>query len=166
MLKTRPNIWKFKMTFRTLINSLACVAALVLNLAHADGKHHFAFGSPAEASMVTRTIHVQANDQMRLLFDTQDIRVGDVVRFVVRNTGAVPHEFGIGDETSQRQHAEEMMQMPDMVHADANVVTLKPGETKVLIWSFKNLRQKNLVFACNVPGHYQAGMVLRLHVKP
>jgi len=52
-----------------------------------------------------------------------------------------------------------------MTHDDPNVVSLKPGETKTLIWSFKHMTQTKLVFACNVPGHYQAGMFVRLTVK-
>jgi uncharacterized cupredoxin-like copper-binding protein len=126
---------------------------------------HFSFGAPGKASEVTKTIHVQATDQMRLIFDSEDIRSGDVVKFVVTNKGAMAHEFGVADEAGQRAHAQEMMQMPMMTHDDPNVVSLKPGETKTLIWSFKHMTQTKLVFACNVPGHYQAGMFVRLTVK-
>lgn len=43
-----------------------------------------------------------------------------------------------------------------MVHDDPNAVFVQPGETKELIWRFD--RVQNLQFACNVPGHSQAGM--------
>lgn len=49
-----------------------------------------------------------------------------------------------------------MLQQPDMGHADGNAVLVKPGETKELIWTFSDAQ--NLEFACNLPGHYQAGM--------
>ena len=48
-----------------------------------------------------------------------------------------------------------MRQMPDMIHQDGNTVTVKSGETKVLTWEFKS---GDVVFACNVPGHFEAGM--------
>lgn len=145
------------------------VGAVVFLLALSPGyaaatphSHATAYGSPGLASDVNKTIHVQATDQMRLLFDSTQIRVGDVVRFVVTNSGKVPHEFGIMDQAGQRQHAQEMMQMPMMEHQDANMVSLKPGETRTLIWSFKQVKTRNLVFACNLPGHYQSGMFVRL----
>lgn len=139
---------------------LAASVSVYAGQMHHD--HTTAYGRPGLASEVNKTIHVQATDQMRLQFDSTQIRVGDVVRFVVTNSGKVPHEFGIMDPAGQRQHAQEMMQMPMMAHHDANVVSLKPGETRVLIWSFKHLKARDLVFACNLPGHYQSGMFVRL----
>ena len=43
-----------------------------------------------------------------------------------------------------------------MVHHDGNTVTVKPGETKELTWKFKG--NSDVVFACNIPGHFEAGM--------
>ena len=153
------------MKFRLLMTTVVFIACLPFYAAQAHEPHHFSFGSPAKAAAVTKTIHVRATDQMRLIFDSEDIRVGDVVAFVVTNTGAIPHEFGVADEAGQREHAQEMMRMPTMAHVDPNVISLKPGETRTLVWSFKNLGQRQLVFACNVPGHYSAGMFVRVTVK-
>ena len=50
-----------------------------------------------------------------------------------------------------------------MGHDDPNSVLLNPGETKELVWKFSEARAW-LEFACNVPGHYQAGMVGRFRV--
>lgn len=153
------------MKLRTLMASVCLTGLLPFYAAQAHTMQTFAFGRPAKASAATRTIHVKATDQMRLVFDSQDIRSGEVVKFIVTNTGVLPHEFGIADEAGQRAHAQEMAQMPNMVHDDPNVITLKPGETKTLVWSFNNLRQHQLMFACNVPGHFQSGMFVRLSVK-
>ena len=49
-----------------------------------------------------------------------------------------------------------------MKHDDPNSVLLRPGETKELIWRFAG--GMTLEFACNVPGHYEAGMVGELKV--
>lgn len=155
------------MTSPTLAATLAALVLAVPCAAHAVGTHphRFAFGEPAKAADATKTIHVEANDQMKLVFDNADIRRGEVVAFVVKNTGTVPHEFGIADEAGQAEHQREMASMPGMKHEDPNVVSLAPGETKTLVWRFDVARATPIVFACNVPGHYQAGMFTRLTVK-
>jgi uncharacterized cupredoxin-like copper-binding protein len=48
----------------------------------------------------------------------------------------------------------------DMGHDDPNSILLNPGESKELVWRFGE-QVDGLEFACNVPGHYQAGMVGR-----
>ena len=56
------------------------------------------------------------------------------------------------------------MDMPGMKHDDPNSVLVEPGKTAELTWTFT--RADNLEFACNVPGHYQAGMVGKVKVSP
>lgn len=43
-----------------------------------------------------------------------------------------------------------------MRHDDANSVLVEPGKSAELTWAFD--KATRLEFACNVPGHYQAGM--------
>jgi uncharacterized cupredoxin-like copper-binding protein len=50
-----------------------------------------------------------------------------------------------------------------MKHDDPNSVLVEPGKTAELTWTFS--KATNLEFACNVPGHYQAGMVGKLTVS-
>lgn len=136
---------------------LGTLLALPL-LAQAHPVSHTDYGHPASANQVTRTIRVEANDQMQLRFSPGKIHEGDVVRFIVHNSGKIPHEFSIGDAASQQQHRAEMRAMPDMQHDDPNVITLAPGQTKELVWAFSKLKQHHIVFACNIPGHAEAGM--------
>lgn len=49
-----------------------------------------------------------------------------------------------------------MRSMPNMKHTDGNTVSLKSGENKELTWMF--MGGKEVIFACNVAGHYDAGM--------
>jgi uncharacterized cupredoxin-like copper-binding protein len=56
------------------------------------------------------------------------------------------------------------MPMAGMTHDDPNSVLVEPGKTAELTWTFSGTR--DLEFACNVPGHYQAGMVGTLKVAP
>jgi uncharacterized cupredoxin-like copper-binding protein len=120
----------------------------------------FAFGAPGKAAAVDRTIRIKARD---VSFDVKSVtvKVGETVRFIVANEGAADHEFTLGDAATQAAHRQEMLEMGDMDmghahHGDANAVFLKSGETKELVWRFGKAGQ--IEFACNVPGHYEAGM--------
>lgn len=55
--------------------------------------------------------------------------------------------------------------MPNMIHEDDNTITIKPGETKRLTWKFKASSKYNeVVFSCNIPGHFEAGMYKKVKV--
>jgi len=132
---------------------------------HMNHGHHMgsASGESAKLEEVTKTIHLDAADEMKFNFKQQlDISKGDVVKFVVTNTGKINHEFSIGNESEQEKHRAMMRNMPDMVHEDGNSITVKPGETKELIWKFHG--DPKVVFACNIPGHSEAGMMHRMTV--
>lgn len=50
-----------------------------------------------------------------------------------------------------------------MQHNDPNSVLLEPGAREELIWTFS--KTTGLEFACNVPGHYQAGMFGKVEIR-
>ena len=50
-----------------------------------------------------------------------------------------------------------------MGHSHSNSVLLAPKEKKNLIWKFHNT--SSIEIACNVPGHYQAGMIAKVTIK-
>lgn len=157
------------------------VAFLALSgVAHGDAGHGKGpkIGSPANADEATRTIKIEMTDN-RYDHGQIDLRKGEVVRFVVHNGGQLVHEFNIGTREMHAAHQDEMLKMMQsgqmsptkmkhghggmMGHDDPNSVLLNPGETKELVWRFENATD-GLEFACNVPGHYQAGMVGRFRV--
>lgn len=125
------------------------------------GGHGFSFGEPGQMSEVNRTIRVTASDT-DFNFEQLHIHAGETIRFVVTNGGELDHDFTIGPAALQEQHRQEMMDMMSgeegmaKMHNDPNAVFVKPGETKELIWTFTDVQ--DLEFACNVPGHYEAGM--------
>ncbi|TJZ73112.1 cupredoxin domain-containing protein [Chitiniphilus eburneus] len=149
---------------------LAPLFALVLGTAFAAGDHghgghgdarQYTFGSPGQDSAVTRTIEVSAGDDMKFTYSPPltGIKQGETIRFVIRNTGKLAHEFSVGDAASQRAHALMMKKMPDMKHADdPSAVSLAPGQTGHLVWRFDKAMSGDVIFACQVPGHYDAGM--------
>lgn len=148
----------------------------------------FAFGHPATADQATRTVEVELGD-MYFAPRALQVKAGETVRFVLINKGQLPHEFNLGDAAMHARHQQEMLAMPGgmdhakmehgnmshmtmnhdgmmhgggMSHDDANVVMVAPGKTAELTWTFT--QSTPIEFACNVPGHYQAGMVGKLTI--
>ena len=60
---------------------------------------------------------------------------------------------------------EKMKQMakknPSMSHSHSNSVLLSPGEKGELVWKFSN--KAKIEAACNVPGHYEVGMIAKIN---
>ena len=114
-------------------------------------------GMPGEELKADRSIEVDASDDMRFIHSPLKIKTGETIKFVISNKGAINHEFSIGTKSEHMQHGKMMMNMPDMHHGPGgNAVTVLPGETATLTWTFK--RAVEVEAACNIPGHYQAGM--------
>lgn len=124
---------------------------------------HFSFGEPGRTSQVTETIHIRALDTMRFSPSRVHVAPGATVRFVVTDAGHLEHEFVIGNAREQAEHEREMEAHPNMPMHDPNGVSLKPGETRSIIWHFPD-RAMVLEYACHEPGHFAAGMVGRIVV--
>ncbi|QXI35215.1 cupredoxin domain-containing protein [Pseudomonas promysalinigenes] len=150
----------------------------------------FAFGEPAPAASATRTVEVVLKD---IAFEPKslDVKAGETVRFVLINEGRLPHEFNLGDKAMHAAHQKEMLAMQGQLfnggvqqgrdhsqmahgagtamdhgahgHAGGNTVLVAPGQRAELTWTFR--KAAPIEFACNVPGHYQAGMVGVLNIE-
>ncbi len=126
---------------------------------HGHGAHHgeSIAGKPGKEKDVDRVVNVEANDAMRFVHEPFKIKNGETIKFVISNKGAVPHEFAIGTKDEHMEHGEMMMKNPNMHHGPGgNAITIAPGETENLIWTFEEAWEVEA--ACNIPGHYQAGM--------
>ncbi|MDH3762428.1 MAG: cupredoxin family protein [Gammaproteobacteria bacterium] len=124
---------------------------------HSHGNETFSVGKPGHGRP-DRQIRVSMTDNMRFTFEPrlESLRHGQTIEFIVRNDGQLAHEFSIGNAEDQVKHAEMMRKMPDMKHQDPNTVSLGPGEQARLLWQF--MGKDTVVFACNIPGHFEAGM--------
>ena len=178
------------MTLRNRLALAACVLAFSVSAVASPGSHAD-IGHPAAAASATRTVNIEMTD---LAFSpkTLELKAGETVRFVLVNKGQLLHEFNLGDAAMHAEHQKEMLKMQQsgamtttgmhhagmdhgamgqgsmpmagMTHDDPNSVLVEPGKTAELTWTFSGTR--DLEFACNVPGHYQAGMVGTLKVAP
>ena len=166
--------------------ALALAALMTAPATFAAGTHagchgeEAAIGAAANASAASRTVEVAMYDNY---YEPGEITVepGETVRFVVTNKGQLVHEFNVGTAAMHAAHQDEMMMMVQhgvleadkinhdmmnmdmggghvMKHDDPNSVLLEPGQTSEVVWTFPSDASVHLQFACNVPGHYQAGM--------
>tara|TARA_R110002049_G_scaffold119991_4_gene274345 strand:+ start:2788 stop:3411 length:624 start_codon:yes stop_codon:yes gene_type:complete len=133
---------------------------------HGEGMGHgeSIVGKPGSEDNVTKVVKVEATDQMRFIYEPFEAKAGETVKFVVTNTGKIMHEFAVGTKAEHKEHGKVMMANPNMRHgSSASMVSVDPGKTEVLIWEFGKPISAQL--ACNVPGHYQAGMHSDIKIK-
>lgn len=111
----------------------------------------------AAPTVAAQRVEVSLTDQMRIEPESMTVPAGVPVTFVVTNVGSIDHEFYLGDEDMQMHHEEEMAEMGGMMgHDEENGISVEPGQTKELTWTFD---MGDLWLAgCHVPGHYPAGM--------
>ncbi len=106
-------------------------------------------------------IRVVLSDTMRIAPDPIAVKAGEEITFVVTNEGVIVHEFFVGNEEEQAEHAEEMA-MGGMSHGHDNALSLEAGETGTLKMTFGE--PGTLLIGCHEPGHYEAGMKATLTV--
>lgn len=150
-----------RLALGTLVLALAAPAFAddmhAMHMQHGQGNAAAtAIGEAGDDALATRTVDVDMRDTMRFSPATITVRRGDTVRFVVTNNGKVRHEMTLGTASALAEHAKMMQQMPDMKHAEANAVTVDPGQRKTLVWHFT--QPGTVEFACLEPGHFEAGM--------
>jgi uncharacterized cupredoxin-like copper-binding protein len=140
--------------------SLAIAAVLGLVITACSGTGSTAPpSSPAAsptpaASTSAQRVEVTLTDAMRMEPATVTVPAGVPVTFVVTNSGAIEHEFYLGDEAAQNEHEQEM-QAGGMMHDDPNGISVAPGETKELTHTFE---AGDTLAGCHVAGHYAGGM--------
>ena len=141
-------------------------------------------GSKGKIEDVTRTIQVKMYDNYYEP-NSFNIKKGETIKFEVINAGELVHEFNIANAMMHKKHQPEMEKMVEneilladsidkdkmkkmakidksMGHSHSNSVLLEPNEKGEIVWKFENA--VNIEVACNVPGHYQAGMIAAVNL--
>ena len=142
-------------------------------------------GEKGSPNSVDRTINIKMFDNY---YEPNIIQVkkGETIKFVVQNLGEMVHEYNIATKEMHIKHQPEMQKLVeneilladkiDMVkmkkmskkdhslsHSHANSIMLEPKKTGELIWKFT--KDLDLEIACNVPGHYESGMVGKININ-
>jgi uncharacterized cupredoxin-like copper-binding protein len=116
------------------------------------------------SSAPIRTVDIDMED-IAFQPGTFTAQQGERVRFVFHNRGQLPHDAFIGDAEAQVVHEQRMRKGDDDrhgMHGDGDAVTVDPGKTSSLIYTFK--RSGAVEIGCHQPGHYAAGMKVAVTV--
>ena len=137
-------------------------------------------GDPAE---VVKVIKVKMYDNY---YEPSEFKIkkNQTIKFIVYNYGEFVHEFNIATKEMHLKHQPEMMKMVEneilltdridkkkmkemskkdnsMSHSHSNSVLVEPNTSAEIIWKFNT--EAKLEAACNVPGHYEAGMIAKIN---
>ncbi len=140
-------------------------------------------GEKGKESEVDRIIEIKMFDNY---FEPNqiDIKKGETIKFIVINLGDLVHEFNIANKEMHIQHQSEMMKMIEneillgdtidhkkmkemakidhsMSHSHSNSILLEPNMSGEIIWKFSS--NIKLEAACNIPGHYESGMIAAIN---
>jgi len=151
-------------TFRTTARTTTAALALVM-LAACGGGHDDHSAASTDTSepdqLPARVVEVTMAD---IRFDTESLAVaaGETIEFRFTNNGEIPHDAFIGDAAAQAQHDLEMAGMDGQDHSMPGGVTVQPGATESLTYTFGEAGE--LEIGCHQPGHYAAGMKIDVTV--
>ena len=153
------------------------------SLAYAD--KNMKIGSKGNENEISRIIKVTMYDNYYKP-SFFEINTGETIKFEVENAGDLVHEFNIANKMMHMKHQPEMEKMVDneilfadfidkdkmrklakidksMGHSHSNSILLEPKQKGDIIWKFENA--VDVEVACNIPGHYQAGMIAEVNIK-
>lgn len=122
------------------------------------------WGIAGDAKAVRRNVAFNMTDDMRFAPDRLEVKQGETIRIVLKNSGATPHEFVLGTKAELDEHAALMARFPNMEHDEPHMVHVAPGKAGEIVWTFN--RTGEFDFACLISGHYQAGMLGKIKVTP
>ena len=146
---------------------LAVMGALAL-LAGACGSDSDDTGGSAGDG--PRTVEIAMRD---IEFEPGEVAVakGETVRFVFENEGKLAHDAFVGDRAAQDEHETEMREAEEAgeaehgheAEAEAGGISVDPGKRGELTHRFDETGE--VLIGCHEPGHYEAGMVVKVTVS-
>ena len=142
-----------------------------------------AMGEKGDLAEVVKVIKVKMYDNY---YEPSEFKIkkNQTIKFIVYNYGEFVHEFNIATKEMHLKHQSEMIKMVEneilladridkkkmkemskkdnsMSHSHSNSVLIEPNKSAEIIWKFNT--EAKLEAACNVPGHYEAGMIAKIN---
>ena len=159
------------------------ILSFINSLAYAD--KDMKIGSKGNLNEVNRIVKVVMYDNYYEPSSFK-IKAGETIKFELVNAGELVHEFNIANKMMHMKHQPEMEKMVEseilfadsidknkmkkmakinksMGHSHSNSVLLEPKQKGHIIWKFDNAI--NIEVACNIPGHYQVGMIAKVDIN-
>ena len=121
-----------------------------------------AFGRPGDPAKADRTVIVEMHDPVEFSPASIEVKTGETIHFVVRNTGKHEHEMVLGTREDLEAHSEEMKAHPGMKHEEPHMVHLAPEKSGVIVWQFT--QSGEFYYACLVEDHFDLGMYGKIRV--
>jgi uncharacterized cupredoxin-like copper-binding protein len=149
-------------TFITLVG-VAFVTASAWAGEGPPGHHHddsFSAGEPGDAKKPARIVQITTGEMDgKMMFTPAKVEVkkGEQVKFVLRNSGEIDHEFILATTAENLKHAKAMKKNPDMEHDDPNGKRIAPKKSDEIVWKFTKTGE--FEYSCLIPGHREAGMI-------
>lgn len=125
----------------------------------AHGEHVFVAGEAGDPKKPFRTIELTMSDgpgTMTFTPDRIEVRRGEQIKFAIKNTGYLAHEFLLDSVENNAKHKIAMQKNPEMEHDDPNGKRLESKQSAEILWRFS--KAGTFEFACLIPGHYETGM--------
>lgn len=122
------------------------------------------WGIAGDPKKVDRVIRIKMTDDMKFTPNVISIKTNETIRFEIQNAGKVMHEMVIGTKQELDQHAAMMKKHPNMEHDEAYMAHVAPAKSGSIVWRFN--QEGDFDFACLIAGHYDAGMVGKIRVRP
>ena len=163
-----------------MIKKILLLLILVPNISFAGSMKMI--GEEGNMSEVSKVIEVKMYDNY---YEPSEFKINknQTIKFIVYNYGELVHEFNIATKKMHFKHQPEMMKMVvneiivggkidknkmkemsktdhSMSHSHSNSVLLEPNQSAELVWKFNT--DSSLEAACNIPGHYESGMVAKI----
>ena len=139
-------------------------------------------GEKGDPNKVDRVVNIKMYDNY---YEPNVVKIkkGETIKFIVENLGELVHEYNIGTKEMHIKHQPEMQKLIDheiivgdkidkvkmkkmskmdhsLGHSHSNSIMLEPKKSGEIIWKFS--KDIELEMACNIPGHYESGMVGKL----
>ena len=142
-------------------------------------------GEKGDPNKIDRVVNIKMYDNY---YEPNVVKIkkGETIKFIIENLGELVHEYNIGTKEMHIKHQPEMAKLVEheilladkidhekmkkmakkdhsLGHSHSNSVLLEPNETGEIIWKFT--KDISLEMACNMPGHYEAGMVGKINIE-
>ena len=142
-------------------------------------------GEKGDPNSIDRTIKIKMYDNYYVP-NVINVKKGETIKFIVQNLGEMVHEYNIATKEMHIKHQPEMQKLIDheillvdkidmakmkemskkdhsLSHSHSNSIMVEPKKTGEIIWKFS--KDIVLEMACNIPGHYETGMVGKILFK-
>lgn len=157
-----------KLSNAVFVLALSIAATPAFAGAGPPGHSHetFSAGEPGDVKKPARVVLVtmqEGDGKMTFIPDRIEVRRDEQIKFIIRNNGALEHEFILASTPENLKHAEAMKKNPGMEHDDPNGKSIVPKKVGEIVWKFS--KAGTFEYGCLIPGHREAGMIGIVVVK-